>query len=805
MENVTSTPAGSTGGGTAGSDVNPNNLAATPILDYGSPEVQTLATVLRAAHPDDRDYLQAAHQRLSDANMQTVYAINDDQPASVTLRENKGSCMQRMAALEALARAVGIATRVRALWTNKRLWFHRLPLLKLGLPEVILYTWPQFRIGGKWVDFDELYEPIAKLAARAKKAFSNAGESVFSAVRDQPVDFLGKCKDCGRPDLDLSPLATDAGIYDTRDELFAQLERKTGVLGRLLFNLLYNGRPIRRVPEPWVEGSPLSAAPPRPGFWQRWQHRGQVAAVCLTLLLLAGTAWLLWAEAGWVPPRSNDQRTAFIDGTPGTELIPLAVLKVLPDMFPDQFQPGGKDAGDWIEQFGFTRRPAGDGGDPDLPVGFTVSNYRPKSGSPSPVVFVGVGCAACHSTAIRTSDTAAVVVYGAGNNSINFLAWVDGLRTVLLDEERMTPAKIFQAYAAKFKTRLPLAEQLMARAWLQQSRAQFAGNLPKYDSPYSGAELRDPDSMPLGPSRTQPFRNLVRLILDRPAAADWGYSKIPCVYWESRREWGQFDGGIHDFHARSAMAAMSSGATVDNMALPEIRDNIIRATDYTMTLAGPSFEKTFGIKPDPARVARGREVYNAYCAGCHGAPGATSEEWKRGKDLGVVFKPEAIGTDPERVRYRHADELADKVYAHFPEGNPFHFDRNDLRPLPPGAPGYPSVAGYISHPLEGLFSRAPYLHNASVPTLAELINLERRRDVFYRGNNVYDVERVGLVVPDKPDGRRYFRYDATVRGNSNRGHDYPWPYPDGGWNRSNPEHAKKMGALTDLLEYLKTL
>jgi hypothetical protein len=397
-----------------------------------------------------------------------------------------------------------------------------------------------------------------------------------------------------------------------------------------------------------------------------------------------------------------------------------------------------------------------------------------------------------------------VLVYGAGSNSINFLAWVDALRTAVLDSERLTPARIADAYEAKFHTRLSLTERLMIRGWLRQARQQFAANLPKYDAPFAGPELLDSRTMPVGPSRTQPFRNLVRLVLDRPAI-DAGSSKIPAVYWEQRREWGQFDGGIHDFHARSAMAAMSSGATVDNMALPEIRDNIIRSTDYTMTLAGPRFETALGVKIDAARASRGHDVYTQHCSGCHGSPGATPAEWIRGRAQGVVFPPEVIGTDPERLRYRHAQELAEKVHAHFPPGHPFRFERNDLRPLPPGAPGYPSLSGYIRYPLEAEFSRAPYLHNGSVPTLAELINLERRRDVFYRGNNLYDTARVGLLVPDKPDARRYFRYDATARGNGNRGHDYPWPYPEGGWNPGDPGHQQKVHALEDLLEYLKTL
>ena len=479
--------------------VNARNLAATPILDFTSSEIQALAMRLRSVHPGDRDYLQAAHERLSDANMGTVYSIDDDQPASVTIAQNKGACVQRMAALEALARAVGIPTRVHALWTVKSFWFERLPLLKRGLPDMILYSWPQFYIEGQWVDFDELYEPISALAARAKGPFSNSGESVFSAVKDQPVDFFGKSKACGRPDLDLSPQCTSAGIYDTRDELQAELERKPGFFGRLLFGLLYNGRPIRRVAEP---GVPTMHDPK--GFgWRTALRAMQGIGAAVVALLLVALALFIWAESTWAPPKVNEPHVAFAEGSVGTEIVPLSVMKILPDMFPDQFQPGGPQAGDWITQFGFTRRPPGDPGDPDLPVGFTVSHFRPKSGAPSPVPFVGVGCSACHSAEIRTGDgLPAVVVPGGGSNSINFLAWTDALKTALFDRERMTAGKIIDAYETKYKTRLSLTERIMIAAWLPPARESFEVNVPKFDSPYSGAELLEAHNMPSGPSRS---------------------------------------------------------------------------------------------------------------------------------------------------------------------------------------------------------------------------------------------------------------------------------------------------------------
>jgi hypothetical protein len=228
--------------------VGPRWLSATAIYDLQSPEVQALASKLRALHSDDRRCVQAAHAHFSDKSMQTVYSLEEHQPASITIKTNKGSCAQRMAALEAVARAAGIATRVRALWLAKRFWFERLPLLRWVLPDSLLYTWPQFGLDGGWVDFDELYAPMETLVASSKHAFSNAGASIFWAVHEQPVDFLGKSKRCARPDTDLSKFVTsDAGFYDTREELFAAQGGKPSTIGKWLFDVLYSDRPIRRL------------------------------------------------------------------------------------------------------------------------------------------------------------------------------------------------------------------------------------------------------------------------------------------------------------------------------------------------------------------------------------------------------------------------------------------------------------------------------------------------------------------------------------------------------------------------------
>jgi hypothetical protein len=512
---------------------------------------------------------------------------------------------------------------------------------------------------------------------------------------------------------------------------------------------------------------------------------------------------------------------AFFHGSIGTELMPLPVAQVLPDIYPEHFQPLGRSAGDWIDQFGFIRSkdPAAQG----LPVGFTISDSLPGTGEKAPIPFVGLGCATCHTALIRRSiDDPGYLVTGTGNPSLNLFSWLDAFQAATLqklpvadpndpktvkewklpvgvkEEDLLTTARVAEAYNRKFGKDLTPVEQTVIGQWLGQLAVQQAASLPRFDQPYGHGRSMDSKLVPTGPCRTQPFRTLVRTVLQRPGATMQVYTKIAPIYKEALLDWAQVDGGIRDIRIRSALAAMAAGATVRVLAKPEVVTNIELATDYTKDLRGPRYDLVFpelGPWIDRPAVERGMASYMKHCNGCHGHPDpADPAGWKAaetGSRLGVIIPYAEIGTDPERVTFRYFDELPEKIFQAFPSDHPFHFAREDLRPGPLG-----HRKGYITKPLDSAFSRAPYLHNASVNTLAELINLEPRNPVFYRGHAIYDPEKVGLKVSSSRDRTNYFRFDTTLPGNSNRGHDYPWPYQGPGWNKAE---------LSDLLQYLKTL
>jgi len=214
---------------------------------------------------------------------------------------------------------------------------------------------------------------------------------------------------------------------------------------------------------------------------------GLILANVIVALLLLATAALIVLESRWTKPTFRGKEEAFQHGTIGTELMPLALALVLPDLFPENFKPAGKQAGDWIEQFGFIRNDpkVSDG----LPVGFTATLSRPQSGSPSPAAFVGFSCALCHSTVIRTdADQHGKVFYGPGSNSLNLFAWLDAFQASMLAREplppgtsfdpddpppyRLTSSLIVDSYEAKTGRKLGLLERGMIALWLRQIRSR---------------------------------------------------------------------------------------------------------------------------------------------------------------------------------------------------------------------------------------------------------------------------------------------------------------------------------------------
>jgi hypothetical protein len=165
----------------------------------------------------------------------------------------------------------------------------------------------------------------------------------------------------------------------------------------------------------------------------------------------------------------------------------------------------------------------------------------------------------------------------------------------------------------------------------------------------------------------------------------------------------------------------------------------------------------------------GKPLYDRLCADCH-------EPGKPRTNTPVPLTE--IGTDRERMD-TWTQAAADQANA-------------AVKQLGIIRPNMVKQEGYQSMPLDGLWMRAPYLHNGSVANQRELLEEPAKRSVaFYRGSDIYDPVNIGFLTNAPATGEHAWFVDTRVRGNGNGGHTYG----------TSLAPAEKEA----LLEYLKTL
>ena len=104
----------------------------------------------------------------------------------------------------------------------------------------------------------------------------------------------------------------------------------------------------------------------------------------------------------------------------------------------------------------------------------------------------------------------------------------------------------------------------------------------------------------------------------------------------------------------------------------------------------------------------------------------------------------------------------------------------------------PATNNYKARPLNGIWATGPFLHNGSVPTLAELLKTDSERvKEFYVGSWVLDPVNVGITSVPEEGGVKLYLFKTNLEGNSNAGHNY---------GTSLSAEQKRQ-----LIEYIKTL
>jgi mono/diheme cytochrome c family protein len=397
--------------------------------------------------------------------------------------------------------------------------------------------------------------------------------------------------------------------------------------------------------------------------------------------------------------------------------VPYLIWLVLPDVFPEYLPgPNGYASLGMIYEEG-AERPIGV---PKVDVGV--------------IPRVGLNCALCHTTTYRTSEEAEPVIVLGAPGRIDLQGYLRFLFRVV-EDPKFNGDTIVEAI--KQREDLSLDQEILYKTLvvpamktaLREERERFAYAERNPDQGYGRIDPFNPPKFgPLGQPVDDTIGNSDFMSL-------WGLEGRTVLHWD----------GLQQSLEEAALSGMiGSGATADSLEV----ENILRIVDFVRTLEPPEYP----FPVDEALAGRGEEVFRRDCASCHA----------RGEGrTGELIPVEEVGTDRHRVdmwEVKDAQAYND-TFAEYPWG----FSQ------------FQDVDGYVAIPLDGIWIRAPYLHNGSVPNMHDLLlPPDERPKTFYRGYDVYDPETLSFVsdVAEDDTGQRYFLYDTSLPGNSNAGHEY---------------------------------
>ena len=429
-------------------------------------------------------------------------------------------------------------------------------------------------------------------------------------------------------------------------------------------------------------------------------------------------------------------------GTEGTVGLPYPLWRVLPVVFADKLP---NRPGEGYERLGFVFEP---NSPQSRPIGTSYQEDR--------VPLVGLNCATCHTGIVReTSASQRQIIVGMPAHQMDLQGYANFL-TAAAQDPRFEAGTLIAA----------ITQQDPSFSWFNSLLYRFFVIKRTRDGILARAQQNAwfAERPPQGPGRVDTFNPYKRMFnFDLAADKSVGTADLPPLFNQKVRVglWLHWDGNNNAVEERNKSAAIGAGATEDSIDL----DSLDRIAKWVLDLPPPAVP---AARIDTARAEKGAPIYRAACARCHEIGGQA---------VGQVTPIAEIGTDPERLN-SFTPALVEKMNT-IGTGRPWKFSH------------FRKTEGYANMPLDGIWLRAPYLHNGSVPTLRALLWPEERPAVFYRGYDVYDWQKVGFVSEGPEAEKNGVRFDTSLRGNANTGHTYG--------RELSPADREA------LIEYLKTL
>jgi hypothetical protein len=337
---------------------------------------------------------------------------------------------------------------------------------------------------------------------------------------------------------------------------------------------------------------------------------------------------------------------------------------------------------------------------------------------------------------------------------------------------------------------------------------------------------------------------------------------FPHIWNTSWFTWVQYDASIEQPMVRNAGEAMGVAAQI-NLGQPDrdlyqssVQIGELAAMETMLAgtipptegrrftgLTSPKWPEDLLGAIDVASRDRGAALYRQHCAGCHlPAPNDPAfwdkVHWTPPTASGARFLMlkeiplEEIGTDPAQAvilgrrtikvpEYLHINlksrcedpssaTVTEAAFAYVLASAVEHTIEHwyDAHDVPAGERArmngerpncVKASEAYKARPLNGVWATPPFLHNASVPTLWDLLSpLAERPEQFCTGSRRFDPTKVGYETVCR-DGD--FRLDTQIAGNHNTGHEFR----DGPRGNGIIGPTLSKAERWDLIEYLKSL
>lgn len=487
-----------------------------------------------------------------------------------------------------------------------------------------------------------------------------------------------------------------------------------------------------------------------------------------------------------------------------------------------------------------------------LPVGFARGGpMRSADGTPwlnpqtkAPMTGVGLTCAACHTGRFTYRGTTVLIDGGPALTNLGALRQGLGISVLFT---RLLPFR-FERFA----------ERVLGPGASSEAKAELRVELDETWKQFDIVRLLDQkvagQSVEEGFARLDALNRIGNMVfaLDTKRYENYVGTSAPVHFpriWSAPWfDWVQYNGSIEQPMVRNAGEAIGVGAPIN---LTDLKRGLFASGVEVKTLfemeqllAGrqpdaksgfnglksPKWPENILGKINADLAAKGAVLYRQICQDCHLAPVTSKEFWESKRWLSPnaagerYFEVELIpighiGTDPAQatgMKNRKVSLSADlginssefgpalgmlveKTVKYWYDGQTptvteaqrdvMNGHRNN---------GIQAELAYKVRPLNGIWATPPYLHNGSVPTIYALLSPgSERPKTFYLGHREYDPVNVGYRYDDLAGG---FRFDTSIPGNHNTGHEFN----DDRTNRGVIGRGLKPDERRALVEYLKT-